>query len=444
LFRITGLPVGEREAPDWFTFVHPDDLAEATMIRDAILSSGVPGTFEHRIVRTDGVERRVRAIVQAQPVAGGMRLFGTVQDVTELRAMQEQLQQAQRLDSIGRLAGGIAHDFNNLLTVINGYSKLLLQKLGSQPDIRADVEQIAEAGREAAELTKRLLAFGRKQVLKPTSLDLAEVMEQTLPLLRRVAGGNVRIETRFEPKVILHADRVQMNQVFLNLTANARDAMPNGGVLTFEGRRDEGFAVLSVSDTGEGMSAAVMGRIFEPFFSTKERSGGTGLGLSSVYGIVLQSGGTIQCFSEPGKGTRFEIRLPATAPTATAGVGSKRILVVDEQVEVREFVLAVLSKQGYDAVGVTDGQSALEALARPDSRWDLLLANVAMPDMTGPELVSRIRKGAWGGRFPVLFLSDHTGSGFDFSPILEKPFSPEALLEAVEQAIIDVAAKEKS
>lgn len=468
MYRIMGLCPGQEPALglSWMNYVFANDQAEVAYQLNLGTATGKPIEIEHRIVRADGLVRDVRTIVQpATDSNGSTRQVGTVQDVTELHRMQEQLQQAQRLDSIGRLAGGVAHDFNNLLTVINGYSKLLLRKLTPESPIHQDILQIADAGQEAAELTRRLLAYGRKQALKPVVLDLHEVLSDAMILLRRLAGEDVHIE--LEPPLIgsvtVLADLVQMNEILINLTTNARDAMPRGGVLIF-GLENLGDQVrLSISDTGEGMDEATVKQIYEPFFTTKERQGGTGLGLASVHGIVHQSGGSIQCWSSPGSGTRFEILLPAVpneAVRASSGKGEaargqdaesengldgegRVVLVVDDQADIRKFVAEVLKGCGYEVTTVSSGEEALDLLRNGSIVPALLVTDIVMRGMSGAELAARVVELKTDTPLPVLFMSGYTRSeidekgvaGLPGGELLEKPFAPETLLRLVAQSI---------
>lgn len=358
-------------------------------------------------------------------------------DITARRALEMQYRQAQKMEGIGRLAGGVAHDLNNLLTVINGTVELLLPQVGHQPGHTEDLLEIRRAADRAAALTRQLLAFSRQQVLKIEVLDLNAVVGDMMKMLTRVIGEDVRIETHLaSTPCMMRADASQLEQVIMNLAVNARDAMPNGGALTISTEvveLDAAFAArhvtvtpgrhvrLRVEDSGVGMDAATRARVFEPFFTTKEAGKGTGLGLSTVYGIVKQSGGSIWVDSAPGKGTRFDIYFPtlevpaAAAPelaAATPGASGapaargETILVVEDEHAIRQVAVRVLTRQGYTVVSADNGEAALSearALGRP---IDLLLTDMVMPGMTGPELAKQLRAMQPGLR--VLFTSGYS------------------------------------
>jgi hypothetical protein len=378
-------------------------------------------------------------------------------DVTERKALEVQLQQAQKMESIGRLAGGIAHDFNNLLTVINGYSQLLLNTMSAEDPIRAHLGEIHKAGERAAGLTRQLLAFSRKQVLEPRVLDLNSVVAGMRPMLERLVGEDVEVRVALKAETgMVRADPHQLEQVVMNLAVNARDAMPCGGRLLIETAAvewDEAHAqahmearagryvMLSVSDNGVGMDEQTRLRIFEPFFTTKGAGKGTGLGLSMVQGIVAQSGGSIEVYSEPGQGATFKIYLPALADAATeAGMraatpalgGKETVLVVEDQAEVREYVTAVLKSYGYHVITAEHAGDALQLGKSERRRIHLLLTDVVMPDLSGRELATELRKLQPG--IKVLFMSGysddaivHHGVLDECGDFIQKPFSPDAL-----------------
>jgi len=348
----------------------------------------------------------------------------------------EQLRQSQKMEAIGRLAGGVAHDFNNLLLAINGYSELLADSLEA-PEQRRFAEQIRAAGQRAAGLTHQLLAFSRRQVLQTRVLDLNDCVREIDDMLARLIGAGIEIRTELASDLqAVEADPGQMGQVLLNLAVNARDAMPNGGTLTIATRNQGPWAVLEVSDTGVGIDVETQAHIFDPFFTTKDVGEGTGLGLSTVYGIVTQSGGTMSVQSAPGEGAAFVVRLPATAavPSTSSGGGgdleggADRILVVDDEEIVRELLARLLRGQGYQ---VTVASCAREARA-VDGPFDLLITDVVMPETDGVQLAAELPIDR------VLFIS-----GYDQNSLIEgdahflqKPFDRAELVYAV-RAILD-------
>ncbi len=380
-------------------------------------------------------------------------------DLTDRLALEAQFRQAQKMEAVGRLAGGVAHDFNNLLTVISGYGDLLMMADDRTEDDRASLLEIRHAVDRAAALTRQLLAFSRQQVLQPRVLALNDTIEQTGKMLRRVLGEDIFFETQLAPDVgHVSADPGQIEQVLMNLAVNARDAMPTGGRLRIEtanARLDESslrlhpdvatpgeYVVLTIGDTGVGMPVDVRERIFEPFFTTKALGKGTGLGLSTVHGIVEQSGGHIFVYSEVGRGTTFRIYLPRheasgmddeqTPTPAEELEGSESILLVEDDAAVRGVTRAILTRAGYSVVEGENGRDALAIIALADRRIDLVLTDVVMPGMGGPELARRIH--ALRPGLLIIFMSGHTRamiSSEDFSAdvsFIEKPFSTPELL----------------
>jgi signal transduction histidine kinase/CheY-like chemotaxis protein len=349
-----------------------------------------------------------------------------------LQETEEQLRQAQKMDAIGRLAGGVAHDFNNLLVAINGYSELLA---GALEDRRARgfAEQIRAAGDRAAALTQQLLAFSRQQVLQKEVIDPNTVIEELQAMLARLLGEGLRIDLDLAPALPpIEADANQLGQVILNLAVNARDAMDGSGTLRIATRADGADAVIVVSDTGAGMDEKTQSRIFEPFFTTKDVGRGTGLGLSTVYGIVAQSGGTISVDSRVGLGTTFEIRFPATdrdeaerseTETAPEPGRGEHVLVVDDEQVVRELVARLLGEAGYRVSVAGSGKEAL-ALDEP---FDVLLTDVVMPGLDGPTLAERL------GATRVVYMSGYDQEALITAdaPFLQKPFATDDLLRAV-------------
>jgi PAS domain S-box-containing protein len=430
---------------------HPDDLPLLTDKVRAALGSREPFEIDHRMrVRGEWRWMSSRARVVRHSVEGLGSLVGITQDIEarraieeERRLLREQLTHAQRLEAIGVLAGGVAHDFNNIITAISGYSELALGRLeqGAYDRIRGDIEQVSLAAQRAAELTRQLLAFSRKQVLQPQTIDVNHVIDDVTPMISRLIGEHIRIAVVVGDPPLVTADSSQLEQVIVNLAVNARDAMPYGGTLTIETGSEDGSARIVVSDTGEGMDAAVARQVFEPFFTTKEPGKGTGLGLSTVYGIVHQSGGTISLESNPGRGTTFTITLPATAEApvgpeparpSIAGGGSERILVVEDESNVRRLTNELLTGLGYDVVVA---RNADEALALIDESFDLMITDVVMPGGTGYELAHRVSHLLPGTR--VLLMSGFTRDAerqtiqVEGAGLLPKPFTIASLAAAV-------------
>jgi PAS domain S-box-containing protein len=385
--------------------------------------------------RKDGTATVLRVSGRAVSDAGKERTFELfAEDVTERHALEQQLQQSQKMEAVGRLAGGIAHDFNNLLMVISGYSEFLLDRLGPEPELRAPAQEIASAAGRASALTRQLLAFSRKQMLAPKILDLNGVVTENLKMLTRMIGED--IELVMVPATGLgavRADAGQIEQVIMNLAVNARDAMPSGGKLTIETSNvslDEehahvqaplkpgNYVMLAIGDTGAGMDSETQSHIFEPFFTTKGPKG-TGLGLSTVYGIVKQSGGYIWVDSEPGKGTTFKIYLPrvaeavespaevvAAAQSVATEAGTETILVVEDEANLRYLARQFLEKQGYRVIEAADGAVALQIAVAHEGIIHLLLTDVIMPGMNGRELAQRISEIRPNTK--VLYMSGYT------------------------------------
>ncbi|HYK43010.1 MAG TPA: ATP-binding protein, partial [Thermoanaerobaculia bacterium] len=445
--------------------VHPDDReAVETALRDA-LAGHRPYRIEHRVVRGDGSELWVyeRADVVRDASGKPIRVEGIVQDITDRRRLEEQFLQAQKMEAIGRLAGGVAHDFNNLLTAILGYTDLLLQQVGPADSMREDLEQIRNAGDRAAALTRQLLAFSRRQMLEPKVIDINVTVRQLEKMLRRILGEDVLLITSLDPDLdLVRADPGQLEQVIVNLVVNSRDAMPSGGTITIEtrgttldGARDLGrfaiekgsYVVVEVRDTGSGMDPATLARIFEPFFTTKEKGKGTGLGLATAYGIVKQSGGYIACDSEPGEGTRFQIYLPRSydrpeESSAQRGGrdslrGTETVLLVEDEEGVRRLSRRLLEAHGYHVLEASGAEEAIEFAARYPDPIHLLLTDVVMPGLSGPEAAAQIQ--AMRPRIKVLFMtgySDSTVTGLSpDAALLQKPFTPDALAHRVRETL---------
>jgi PAS domain S-box-containing protein len=371
---------------------------------------------------------------------GEVRHFLAVKkDITQELALEEQVRHAQKMESIGTLAGGVAHDFNNLLTVISGNAQLALRALPETHPAAERITRALVAGERAADLTRQLLAFSRKQAVQPELLDLNAAIGEMEPVLSSLMGdtGLLRLTLCHSTPTVM-MDRTQLQQVVMNLAVNGRDAMAGQGTLTIRTASEDGCSVLEVIDTGHGMGETVRQQIFEPFFSTKPAGSGTGLGLAVVYGIVTQSGGTITVESQVGEGSCFRILLPAVEgvakeqqrqPADAPRTGSEAVLLVEDQPEVRHFVGEVLRLAGYRVTTAEDGEEALEA-ALSDGDLDVLLTDLSMPGMNGVELATRIRDSH--PRIAVLCMSGFEGAEPAGEwPVLSKPFTPEALLAAI-------------
>jgi signal transduction histidine kinase/ActR/RegA family two-component response regulator len=388
-------------------------------------------------------------------------------DMSAYKGLERQFLQAQRMDAVGRLAGGIAHDFNNILTAIASFTEFAIRALPKEHAAVDDLEQVRQAVQRAAGLIRQLLAFSRQQVMQPVVLNLSDVVRNLVPMLRRLIPESVALHSFLDPELwAVRADPIQIEQILVNLVVNARDAMPNGGTLTIttsqatldeayirEGHRDAAigdYAVLSVSDSGIGMDAATKARVFEPFFTTKAPGHGTGLGLSTVYGIVKQNGGSIWLYSEPGRGTTVKIFLrrhdqpdeKLAAIDAPAQLDSKPavILLVEDDDLVRTASLRALRKRGHYVIEAVDGEAALSALAREKGAVDLVITDLVMPRLGGRELGARLR--SMGNEAAILYMSGYTGDAVtqramveDGAEFLEKPFTPDQLLTRVDEIL---------
>ena len=383
-----------------------------------------------------------RPIISRTGHAIGIQCIG--RDMTQLHELEEQLRQSQKMEALGRLAGGVAHDFNNLLTVINGFTDLVMNRLDEGNKLLDDLQQIRKAGERAAGLTRQLLAFSRKQVVEPKVVNVNEVVAGLEKMLRRVVREDVEVQLALAPKpVAAHIDIGHLEQVIMNLVANASDAMPDGGqmIIRTEAIADESQVCLAVTDTGIGMDEGVKARIFDPFFTTKAPEIGTGLGLSTVYGIVQQAHGQILVESEPGRGSTFRVLLPAAcalpAPANAARVSlepSARaggvILLVEDSQAVRAFLRLTLRDCGYSVLEAAGPEHALEIVGNPGTQIDLMITDIVMPGMSGIELSRRLK--AIRPQLKVLYMSGYKSEtehdGLDpSSNFLQKPFSPEAL-----------------
>lgn len=384
-------------------------------------------------------------------------------DIREKKRAEERLLQSQKMEAIGRLAGGVAHDFNNLLTVINGYSDLILRVMPKDDRFRERISTIRKAGGQAAGLTQQLLAFSRKQIVQPQVVNPNALILESEAMYRRLLGEDVHLTVQCEASGSIVADPGQLNQILINLLVNARDAMPRGGTIQIRvtdqaelahpsvgGGEPGSLVVLSVKDTGTGIDSAVRPHIFEPFFTTKKTGEGTGLGLATVYGILQQMGASINFESEPDRGTTFEVcfaALPRTEEASEAGPAEPekpskgaRILLVEDQDNVRAFIRDVLTEAGYSVVPCAGAQEGFAAAAENGTKIDLLVTDVVLPDLDGPELASRLK--ADHPHLKVLFVSGYPGSFLERrgvkdleSSLLMKPVAPEALLAGVQRIL---------
>ena len=453
-----GLPEEGSAGASLEQFVAPEWRAEMReRNRRRTRGEAVPEQFEFEGIRSDGTRIWIEALVT--PVEEDGRIVGTqaaLRDVTERKKMAAQYLQAQKMESIGRLAGGVAHDFNNLLTVINGYSGMLLDRLPPGDQSREGLEQIYNAGERAAELTQKLLAFSRKQVARPRPLNLNLVLTEAGKMLTHVIGEDVELITRLDPDLgSVIADPGQIHQVLMNLVVNARDAMPNGGQVTVETKNvGSGTAhaqvYLGVTDTGTGMSDEVKKHMFEPLFTTKDEGKGTGLGLATVHGIVHQNGGRIDVTSELGRGTTFHIYFPRIQPAlpeqpepsvrAQTLHGSETVLLVEDQDAVRDFATAILESYGYRVLQASNGVDAIALAEGYPAAIHLLLTDIILPRMDGRVLADKMK--AVRPETKVLYISGysedrlgHSREPYGDPAHLSKPFTSEALAARVREIL---------
>jgi PAS domain S-box-containing protein len=452
--------------------MHPDD---AVLIRRAMEESeSRPAGRPSQRIRLQHVDRSWRVLdvtsarlVKDREVDAFEGLVLTARDVTEQDRLEDQLRQTQKMESIGQLAGGVAHDFNNLLTVILGFSEMLIDDCEPNSATCEDLRAISKAAQHGASLTRQLLAFSRRQILAPKILDLGELSRQLESILRRLIGEDIdTVVTSDSALGLVTADRGQIEQIIMNLAVNARDAMPSGGKLTIEARNvvldDEyvarhphattgRFVMLAVSDTGTGMDAAVQARLFEPFFTTKEPGKGTGLGLATVYGIVKQSEGYIDVYSEVGHGTTFKLYFPASGAAATdfdAAVSpvtspvprQATILLVEDDAALRQLLTRSLERSGFLVLAPADIAEALQLAGDMRVSLDMLVTDAIMPKMSGPELAKNVL--TQRPALPVLFMSGYTDHAMlrlgllkTNQAFLQKPFGPRAFTQKVQEVL---------
>ena len=390
---------------------------------------------------------------------------GVVLETTQFRQLEEQLLRSQKMEAVGRLAGGVAHDFNNMLTAIMSYSELILSDMPPDSQMRTDMVEIVKAAEKATALTRKLLAFSRQQVLRPTMVDMNETIESSRKVIKRLLGSEVELSLNLGRNLwTVSADPTEVDRVLMNLVLNSRDAMPEGGRLIIETTNfhvDEDYArthaetkvgdyvMVAITDTGAGMSKETRDKIFEPFFTTKEKGKGTGLGLASVYGIVKQSGGFMWVYSELGQGTTFKIYLPRavapqratpTTPHKNRPVGSETILLVEDDEEVRQVASRILRRNGYRVIEAGNGADALKVADNEDEAVDLIVTDIVMPEMGGTELAKRIREKQPDAR--ILFTSGYTEDAVvrqsllhEGESFIEKPFTPATLAKKAREML---------
>ncbi len=458
--EILGLPVS--------ILVAPERRDQVPQILEKLISGERVESRETVLVTKEGHQVDISLTVSPIKDKTGriVGASGILRDITRQKRLEDQLRQSQKMEAIGLLAGGVAHDFNNLLTAILGYSELVLTRMAESDPARGDVDQIMKAADRAAALTDQLLSFGRKQMLQPEVLDLNQIVTNMEKMLGRVIGEDIELVVVPEPGLKrVEVDPGQIEQVIIHLAVNARDAMPQGGKLLIEtrtvdpskaaahspgGAPNAGFVMLTVSDTGCGMDAGTKAHLFEPFFTTKDRGRGTGLGLSTVYGIVKQSGGHIWVDSEPGKGTKFRIHLPATnKPMGRVEAGRVRaigsrgwetVLLVEDDERLRNLVRESLHMNGYRVLEAENGREALRICERYDGTIQLVVTDVVMPVMSGGELVEQLASSYPEMR--VLYMSGYTEDAIVRHGVVEKsvaflkkPFSPDTLARKVREVL---------
>jgi two-component system cell cycle sensor histidine kinase/response regulator CckA len=463
LYRIFARPISDRQISvgTFMAMVHPDDAARVKAALDDALTGRHPYSTDVRVIRGDGAVRTIHAQGDVVTDAAGqpIRMSGTAQDITERILLEAELLQAQKIESVGRLAGGVAHDFNNLLTGIMGYTELLAMRL--PPEFSEDIDGIRQVSLRAANLTRQLLGFARKQRVEPKVLNLNDLLANTTSMLTRLIGEHIELRTL--PAKDLHhvrVDRGQFEQVLINLVVNACDAMPRGGTLTIRtenerlddaAARQRGvapghYASISVSDTGVGMSDEIRTHVFEPFYTTKDVGKGTGLGLATCYGIVKQHGGDIRVESSPGRGATFTFILPAVDGPVDAALhkprvvlpgGNESVLLVEDEPMVRSIASLALRSAGFAVKEAGDGIDALRIAGEMARPADLLVTDVVMPRMGGRELAQQLR--ARWDQLRILYISGYTKDEISDDAgrvaFLPKPFTPDALVHKVREVL---------
>lgn len=447
--------------------VHPDDRADVIETMTRAARAGGDFTLQHRTLHPDGSTHWLDGSGHYQLDDAGkpLRAVGISQDITVRRTLERQYQQSQKMEAVGKLASGVAHDFNNLLTVITGFAEFVSASLPDDSQSGDDVAEIIKAADRAAALTHQLLAFSRQQVLHMAPVNVNELVTDMNAMITRLIGEDISVRLALQPSVcVAIADRGQIEQVLMNLVVNARDAMPRGGSIVIETAEVElenspfheehveagHYVMLAVTDTGTGMSMETQKRLFEPFYTTKGVGEGTGLGLSTSYGIVKQSNGHLWVYSEPGSGTTFKIYLPrscdevpvsvAVSPPVPAAWITETLLLVEDESSVRDLATRILCEAGYRVLRAANGADAQSLFNRHQSSIDLVLTDVVMPGVGGPELLAHLHQVS--PKLPVLYMSGYTEqsvaarAGLDRGiPFLQKPFTSAELLRGVRSVL---------
>ena len=450
----------------WAAQIHRDDRDRVTSSLDAALRSDVEfWTEEYRFRRGDGSFATVfdRGHIIRDASGAPVRMIGSLADLTEQRRLEAQLRESQKMEAVGRLAGGVAHDFNNLLCAILGYTDLALLDASESSSVRDELEEIRKAAQRAAQLTKQLLAFGRRQIRRPANVDVNAVIRETNRLLTQLLGEHVHLITQpTASRAVVYMDPGELDQILVNLVVNARDAMPNGGTVSVETTHVRApaangaggdFVLLTVADSGSGIDPEALPHIFEPFFTTKGEAG-TGLGLATVYGIVEQNGGRIDVESVIGEGTRFRVLLPASSGAAEQAsppvldveqpAGSATVLLAEDETGVRTLARRILERAGFRVLEARHGADALMLWRQHADSIDVAVTDLVMPEMDGRTLADALHESR--PALPILFMSGYsddevTRRGFADARIayLAKPFTAESLIRAVRQAMAGIA-----
>jgi PAS domain S-box-containing protein len=468
--KLSGYSIEEVRGKDWFETFLPERYRQKTgeLFTKAIADIKTEGNI-NPIVTGDGKELTIewfnRTLKDKNGDITGILAIG--QDITERRNIEEQLRQSQKMEAIGMLAGGVAHDFNNLLTVILGNAQLALMNVIKDESLRKEIKEIKKAGEKAASLTRQLLAFSRKQVVRPKLLDINELINEMEKMLKYMIGENIDFQTVLGPELWkVCADPGQINQIIMNMVINSRDAMLRGGGLTIETANTDlnenyfcehgikevpgHYVMLAVSDTGSGMDKEIQEHIFEPFFTTKEVGQGTGLGLSTIYGIVKQNNGFVWVYSEPGKGTTFKVYLPEVkdaepeekeqTPVDDSG-GSETVLIVEDDDKLRKFVQRALQMYGYRILDAENGEDALRVCGEYEGQIDLMITDVVMPKMGGREAAERLQH--LYPQIKVIYMSGYTDNTIVHYGVLtpelnfiQKPFTPKGLARKVRETLV--------